>query len=545
MLSRKMEDTHVSFYKFVKDTIVRKENKDDWDTCLDLSMGKLERIQQIVESWVPERQMEYTRILETRFLLTQPPVVSAMAHRLIHASAIHIIVRLETMRWWRDPATGHPVSYENELLPILRQTWESDRETAGKAYLFNYIASIVEAHGVPVEARGVPCLLDLLTDMIASLTMLTTNNTNPTSTVERREDFCYRVFLGSRQYLAKDHFTELLKRLWTAWEDPERSTMSVSTRILFIHYLATYPQSYNHDIFPTGILVRFLENRLKDPHSFPWDRADIALVILNLMDNSVTEALRRHAQEVLCNEYESGGQNSRITCFYQNQENIHCVCLQSAQEILDFLHQEYPALPRHGIPYYDKWIRECLERWPQSEENQNRVWTSLYRIQKDYSVHGERRDRLFNIMRLVVNFIKHDAEHGEELKRRFLEEMIDMAGTCSTGFAVRLLNVLSGYRDFAIRIPPEHALRSRFFFLLNKAMIEMEDDEARSIIMDELTLPASHYSERIHFLTFFAGQLPILKEALYEDFRDTMSDVDFDFYLRKCIYHYEGGQGAL
>lgn len=541
----------LSFYKFVQDAVCRKTDQtNEFDDCLDITMDKLGMITNTIGRWDSSLQMEYGRILEARFIQSQPPVVSAMAYQMIHSEDVHTLVRLEIIRWWRDSTTSRPVSYRDELVPILRQSWDVHREKTGRAYLFNFIGLIMEEHGIPVEDRGVPELLELLVDMILSLTDNSSTDTQSAWSVDKREDFCYRVVMNTRQYLHKDDFTKLLKCLWAEWDqttEQQNPVLSVSTRILFIHYFATHPQSYHHDIFPTEIFVKFLEDQLGDPHSAPWDRADVASVILNLMDGSVSETLRQHAEDVLRNEYELGRTQgkSRVMSFYQNPENIHCICLQSAQEILDFLHQAYPTLPRHDVLYYDQWIRQCLKQWPQSEKDTDKIWTSLCRIQKDYSVHGERRDRLFHIMRLVVNFIMNDRDHQDELKRRFLEEMIDMAGTCSTGFAVRLLNVLSGYRDFSIRIPPEHALRARFFFLLNNAIVKIEDEETRSIVMDELTLPASHYSERIHFMTFFAAQLPILKEALYEHFKNTMSDTDFDFYLRKCIYHYEGGQGSL
>lgn len=536
-----------AFYDFVAVATTTKADtsdltgfSEDWTACLDLTEDVLDTVLGRMLSWTPDIQMEYMRILENRYLQTQPVILERMAHRVIETVGITPLVRLETVRWCPSTpaATGRQV-WAERVLPLLEECWASRRDEVGVSYLLNYIGSIVEIIGLPIEERGMPRLTRLLTSILNSL-----------MGTARTEDYAYRALLATRQILDRGAFTTILEGVWEG--EAGSPLMSASTRLLLIQYLIAHPVCYDHTQFPTRRMIGFLESQLTPPPATevaPWDRADAALILLDMIDG-VTEDLRARAQSILREDYERGGAAgslARLGAFYQNPENVHCISLDSAQEILDYLHEAFATLPHFGMDFYDAWVRESLRRWPQTEEDEARIWSSLCRISKDFTVHGRNRDRLLHIVRLVVRFIdqEKDSETGSELRRRFLEELIDMSGTCSTGFAIRLLNVLSGYRDFAIRIPPEHALRCRFFLYLNQAMLRIQDEDARAQIMDELTLPASHYSERIHFLEFFAGQLPVLKETLYQDFKDLLTDEDFDFYLRKCIYHYEGGQGDL
>ena len=53
-------------------------------------------------------------------------------------------------------------------------------------------------------------------------------------------------------------------------------------------------------------------------------------------------------------------------------------------------------------------------------------------------------------------------ESKDEMKKRLLEELNDMAGICSTGFAERLINVISGFGDFNFRISFEEQIVGNF-----------------------------------------------------------------------------------
>ena len=72
---------------------------------------------------------------------------------------------------------------------------------------------------------------------------------------------------------------------------------------------------------------------------------------------------------------------------------------------------------------------------------------------------------------------------------------------------------------------------------LNSKIME---DEKSDIILDEMTLPVRFYDKRTTFLRFFRTHISKIREDMYQEFKDHISDQDYDLYFRKAIMHYEG-----
>jgi hypothetical protein len=53
------------------------------------------------------------------------------------------------------------------------------------------------------------------------------------------------------------------------------------------------------------------------------------------------------------------------------------------------------------------------------------------------------------------------------MKKRLLEELEEMSGTCSSGYATRLVNIISGFGEFNIRISWEDQIIANFSGRLN------------------------------------------------------------------------------
>ena len=204
---------------------------------------------------------------------------------------------------------------------------------------------------------------------------------------------------------------------------------------------------------------------------------------------------------------------------------------------------------------------------------------------------------------------------------RLLEELEEMSGTCSTGFASRLANVISGFGKFNIRISWEQQIVSNFFGRLNalarkinhknsvyyaekslarkinhknsvyyaeksldvvelwlndnmkdknrviksltksdkltdtppmKNIIEkyLKSNKKKKIekcvedfsfnVLNEMTLSSSDFSNRQNFLLFFRTSMLPIREEMYEEFKDLISDSDYDLYFRKALESYEG-----
>ena len=118
--------------------------------------------------------------------------------------------------------------------------------------------------------------------------------------------------------------------------------------------------------------------------------------------------------------------------------------------------------------------------------------------------------------------------------------MIDAANKCSTGYIYRLINSLSGLTEYNLKITFEEQIASNLHGRLNRAIKNLDDDEFRNNVLWEMSLCSDVINKKKNFMKFFREILPKLKEELWIEFRDYITDVDFDLYLRKSISLYEG-----
>jgi superfamily II helicase len=155
------------------------------------------------------------------------------------------------------------------------------------------------------------------------------------------------------------------------------------------------------------------------------------------------------------------------------------------------------------------------------------------------------------------------------MKQRLQEELIDMSGTCSSGFASRLVNVISGFGDFNLTISWRDQLVANFTGRLNaKArdiaskeklhvntklynIIAIDEEKKEDMIklledfqgkvLEEMTINTNDFASRRNFLKFFRKNMLGIRQELYEEFKTFITDTDFDLYCRAAIATYETG----
>ena len=524
------EDKLKLFEEFVKSetrAASMEGTEDEVDKMLADVMGK-----------EPDEQLEVFRILQNRFLQSSNVSIGTKVMEVILETSndYHPILRLEAFKWAHTVVENKEMLWKHIKGPVkdLLMHLVVDCNSQYVSYVLAYVEYLLHLVG-PEEEETVVAFVCLLMRILSDKE-------------KASEDFRYRSMLAMRLSLPVNIFTVLMREMWDC-----RTSMGTESRILWCRWLESHPLSYDHDRFPKELIQEFLrgilESREKEAPCHVADAASLVLDITMSEENN----LKTLAEDVLRDYYESGvsglysSNHNNSKTFYENQENVHCIAMESAQEILDFLAEDFPIRPRHRLQYYLDWIEEAFAVHLNLTNDKEKVRLAMYRIDKDWSQHGRHRHRLYDIFQMVVAYIDRygdkETDHcRKDLQQRLLEELEDMAGTCSTGYAVRLLNVLTGYRDFQIRIPPEYALRCRFFQLINRCIIGIcdIDPERGARIMDQMTLPPNLFEKRSEFLSVFREKLPTIKEDLYKEFKDMMTDTDYDFYLRKAIFSYEG-----
>lgn len=109
-----------------------------------------------------------------------------------------------------------------------------------------------------------------------------------------------------------------------------------------------------------------------------------------------------------------------------------------------------------------------------------KIRVALNRIFMDRALYSKFNSTLVNILLKVYTYIiTHEEESvKQQMYKRLLEELEEMSGTCSTGFASRLINVISGFGQFNIRISYEDQIIANFIGRLNAAARHITNKES-------------------------------------------------------------------
>jgi len=260
------------------------------------------------------------------------------------------------------------------------------------------------------------------------------------------------------------------------------------------------------------------------PHNL---RADSADVILHFGTDRSIELAMNTLKEL-------GGRD--IYNIYDNKENAH---LEEVEESVNDTIKYIDALNLNPIPPFytvSYNIQQSADKlYPDEEDKEGRcekVRASLLRIELDRTVFKNLNHTLQSILCHLYAYIQtHDLR--ESLEVRLIEELIDMAGTCSTGYISRLVNTLSGYGEHTLKISWSDQIAANLSGRLNARMKTHPDLD---IIVEQMI--NKNISDRSVFLKFFRENISSIKEEMYQEFREHMEDCDWDLWFGSAIINY-------
>ena len=350
-------------------------------------------------------------------------------------------------------------------------------------------------------------------------------------------------------------------------------------------------------------------------------RADASDIVLQLGSDESKKIARGIINNLSC--ISSG----KVKTVFENAQNVHNVDIEeSITETLEKLNKtktknmkfstvntkiknilkdnrEQQCCDKKHCEYYKQQKEDsdeqpyfCSDNCEYYYKRDTKIILSLNRIYMDRCIYSRFSMSLSVILVKIWNYIQgHDYE--EELTKRLLEELEEMSNTCSTGFVSRLVNVISGYDDFNVRISWEDQIISNFIGRLNaytrditnkkgifynnklKEVIRLwlnyeenhkikndlenrctTDNNVISLfisensnkqineciedfagkVLEEMSLSSYEHHNRLNFLLFFNTYLSKIREELYDEFKDYIQDEDFDFYFRKALMTYDG-----
>lgn len=348
-------------------------------------------------------------------------------------------------------------------------------------------------------------------------------------------------------------------------------------------------------------------------------RADAADVILSL-GSAKNKTIAREIIMIL------GRQDGNVKTIFDNAQNVHVDEIeQSVLVALEFLAgidiktiSGVPGTPKITFEYVKQQILDELEKskpvepkdykifiklkdgkkkqnmgkkkhiiiYKEEKEKydtiEDKINVSLNRIYMDRALYSKYNCSLLHILLKIWTYLtSHKSEN--DMKTRLLEELIDMSGTCSSGFASRLVNVISGFGDFNLTISWRDQIIANFTGRLNAkardltlesqlqqngklydlsryvcSCCDIKENELsndkkhrkkllelletfQGNVLEEMSLNCNDFSIRKNFLRFFRKNMLPIRQELYEEFKEYITDTDFDLYFRSAIATYETG----
>lgn len=303
----------------------------------------------------------------------------------------------------------------------------------------------------------------------------------------------------------------------------QNNTNLIRLRILSSQYLLGKK-------FEQELVEKFLLHCAQDEKLDVNIRADATDVLLQLGSDTTKQTAKNIIMEL-------GSNGKRTNTIYDNSQNVHHKKVEeSLNEGLEFL-QGFEIMKYRGKPITFEIVEKKILKLDKTKETELKV--ALNRIYMDRALYSAYNCTLSHILLKIWTYIC-DHEKEKELKIRLVQELCDMADTCSSGFATRLLNTISGFGDFSVRISWADQIAGNLSGRLNALIRDMDNLTLQEKILNEMTLPSSNYEERKNFLKFFRKNLPAIKEEIYQEFKAHLPDESFDLYFRSAISTYEG-----
>jgi hypothetical protein len=212
-----------------------------------------------------------------------------------------------------------------------------------------------------------------------------------------------------------------------------------------------------------------------------------------------------------------------------NSDGNHKTFSDAQSEITDIAREYKPT--NSDFIEKKKSVSDCIK-------------SSLLRISLDQTIYdgGQTLQSIFNkIWRLVLSH-----EHCELLKTRMVEELIDMADTCSSGHVSRVVNVLCGFEvdgeTFSIEIGWKKQIQSNLIARLTKRIKDHPDEERRDTIIEEMGT-SGDMTRKPELSTFFRINLLPIRDELFDEFvgGKYVSEDDFEEFFRSAITFFEEG----
>lgn len=270
-------------------------------------------------------------------------------------------------------------------------------------------------------------------------------------------------------------------------------------------------------------ILELLYNFGKDTNNAYNTRADCADMLIKFGN----EQFRKYGEELI---YELGKNGKQVKTIYDNAQNAHMLSVEKSVEtalcFLATIQTKRVNDSNINFAYIENEIKKL--------KNSELIEIALNRINLDRAQYGETHMTLCSTLIKLWSYIQTHA-HRETLENRLIEELEHMAGVCSSGLITNLVNSISGFGDFEMKISFEDQIIANFIGRMNARLKSYKDvdDVLEEIISRDGSL-------RKKYNQFIISSYSTVKEELWREFSNFITNGEFDIYLRKAIISFEG-----
>lgn len=342
------------------------------------------------------------------------------------------------------------------------------------------------------------------------------------------DTFCYTIILKLQHHIA--NYDSIQYKL--AFSFFKSKQHSIRIRIICSQLLFKLKQLTNKDQM---CMYTTLKSFILDKKLSVDVRMDAVDVLLQFGNKKMNEFARKMVVSI-------GYNGSFEKTIYNHSQNVHQRSIEkSVVKILKQLKQynsdrKTLSQQRPSIKHVYNDINNCMTKNNISKSDKILVQVALNRILIDQGIYGELGMSLQGILLDIWIYITHHT-YRLELEKRLVEELIEMSGKCSSGYASRLVNTLSGFGDFAIQISYEDQIAAYVMNTFNNIIKNIKDISLKEKIMIEMM--TSDLSKKKHLLKIFRDNLPKIQQTLYNKFKHDLTNTDFQLYFKKAILRYE------
>lgn len=267
-------------------------------------------------------------------------------------------------------------------------------------------------------------------------------------------------------------------------------------------------------------------------------RADAADTISRLGALDQIEAAREIIRELGEIYSEEDGAPSLLAIkgsrtYVSDAQNIHNAEInKSVNKFILSLVEEYKGENIKKFNDIQEEVKKLIDSKTSNDPvKKMKAFGSLSRISIDTATFTEKyvtSSEVFSYLWRKINAIEEPKK--SELQTRFVEELIDMNATCSTGHAGRLINIFSGFDcGMDILISFKEQLKANIAARLQSLIKILDDCDIKEKIILGMMEGADPEDRKI-FIQFISNNSPSVRDELFKEFVDAgyMAGKEFD-----------------